>query len=58
MAASSGLSATGLFRTPLEQIVCYVADGGHIGLFMGSCTLAEHWPNMGARIFEQDRTRA
>lgn len=33
--------------TPPEDIVKILAAGGHIGLFMGSKTLREHWPGIG-----------
>ncbi len=32
--------------TPKHQIVKTLAPGGHIGLFMGSKTLAEYWPQI------------
>jgi poly(3-hydroxybutyrate) depolymerase len=51
-------AANGLLGTTAEKIVCDVAEGGHIGLFMGSRTLDEHWPKIGAWILEQDRARA
>jgi poly(3-hydroxyalkanoate) synthetase len=34
-----------LVRTPHSAIVKKLAPGGHIGLFMGSKTLAEPWPD-------------
>ncbi len=36
--------------TPKDQIVKTVAPGGHIGLFMGSKTLAEYWPHVAGWI--------
>jgi polyhydroxyalkanoate depolymerase len=48
-------AARRLLGTPTKQIVCDVASGGHIGLFMGARTLAKHWPKIGAWIREQDR---
>jgi polyhydroxyalkanoate depolymerase len=33
--------------TPKDQIVKVLAAGGHIGLFMGSKTLRDHWPGIG-----------
>ena len=35
--------------TPKDQIVKVLAPGGHIGLFMGTETLAEYWPRV-ARV--------
>jgi poly(3-hydroxybutyrate) depolymerase len=32
--------------TPKDQIVKVLAPGGHIGLFMGTQTLAEYWPRV------------
>ncbi|HEX7639479.1 MAG TPA: alpha/beta fold hydrolase [Burkholderiaceae bacterium] len=37
-------AAAGLLGTPPAQVVREVAQGGHIGLFMGRRTLAEQWP--------------
>jgi poly(3-hydroxybutyrate) depolymerase len=39
--------------TPKEKIVKRTAPGGHIGLFMGSNTLKEVWPEIGAWIRDQ-----
>lgn len=39
-------AAEHLLGTPAAQIVKTLAPGGHIGLFMGSRTLAEHWPGV------------
>lgn len=36
--------------TSKERIVKKLAPGGHIGLFMGSKTLAEYWPGIGRWI--------
>ena len=36
-----------LVGTPHASIVKKLAPGGHIGLFMGSRTLAEVWPEIG-----------
>lgn len=41
--------------TPKDRIVKRTAPGGHIGLFMGSNTLKEVWPDIGAWIGEQGR---
>ncbi|MGV6847358.1 MAG: alpha/beta fold hydrolase [Marinibacterium sp.] len=40
--------------TPKDQIVERTAPGGHIGLFMGSNTLKDVWPEIGAWIAEQE----
>jgi poly(3-hydroxybutyrate) depolymerase len=50
-------AAQNLLGTPPHQIVTDVASGGHIGLFMGSRTLTEHWPKIGAWIVEQDHAQ-
>lgn len=50
-------AARRLLGTPTKQIVCDVASGGHIGLFMGSRTLTKHWPKIGAWMTEQERGR-
>ena len=39
-----------LVGTPKHQIVKKLAPGGHIGLFMGSHTLRDTWPKIGAWI--------
>jgi poly(3-hydroxybutyrate) depolymerase len=39
--------------TPKEKVVKRTAPGGHIGLFMGSNTLKEVWPEIGAWIRDQ-----
>jgi hypothetical protein len=33
-------------------------SGGHLGLFMGSEALREHWPPILASVLERSRTRA
>jgi poly(3-hydroxybutyrate) depolymerase len=43
-----------LVGTAKERIVQKLAPGGHIGLFMGSHTLADVWPQIGRWIAEQD----
>lgn len=40
------LNARELLGTPAADIVQRTVPGGHIGLFMGSTTLAEHWPDI------------
>jgi poly(3-hydroxybutyrate) depolymerase len=42
-----------LVGTPPDRIERKLAAGGHIGLFMGSNTLAEVWPEIGAWIRRQ-----
>ena len=41
--------------TPKGRIVKRTVPGGHIGLFMGSNTLRDAWPEIGAWIREQDK---
>jgi poly(3-hydroxyalkanoate) synthetase len=36
--------------TPPEQILARTSSGGHLGLFMGSEALREHWPPLLARL--------
>jgi poly(3-hydroxyalkanoate) synthetase len=43
-----------LVGTPQQRIVQTLAAGGHIGLFMGSRTLAEVWPQIGRWIRDQN----
>jgi poly(3-hydroxybutyrate) depolymerase len=43
-----------LLGTPRSHIVKRLAAGGHIGLFMGTRTLAEVWPDIGLWIRQQD----
>ncbi|MCB1910689.1 MAG: alpha/beta fold hydrolase [Rhodocyclaceae bacterium] len=40
-------AARELLGTPKDQIVSTLCPGGHIGLFMGSRTLAQTWPEIG-----------
>ncbi|MEZ5818266.1 MAG: alpha/beta fold hydrolase [Hyphomicrobiaceae bacterium] len=42
--------AEGLLGTPADRIEKRLVPGGHIGLFMGSRTLADAWPSIGAWI--------
>jgi poly(3-hydroxyalkanoate) synthetase len=48
--------------TPATDVVTRVAPGGHLGLFMGSQALREHWPplmaNVAARSGADGRVRA
>jgi hypothetical protein len=46
-------AARELLGTPKERIVQQLVPGGHIGLFMGSRTLAEAWPGIGRWIAAQ-----
>jgi polyhydroxyalkanoate depolymerase len=43
-------NAAALVGTPASEIAQKLVPGGHIGLFMGSRTLAEAWPEIGAWI--------
>ncbi len=42
-------------RTPKAKIIKKLASGGHIGLFMGSKTLTECWPDIARWIQTNDR---
>ena len=44
-----------LVGTPHEAIVNKRVPVGHIGLFMGSHTLTDAWPEIGRWIRKQDR---
>lgn len=46
-----------LVGTPHRQVVKKLAPGGHIGLFMGSHTLDNVWPEIGGWIQQQDGQR-
>ncbi|MBI1396793.1 MAG: alpha/beta fold hydrolase [Betaproteobacteria bacterium] len=46
-------AARRLVGTPQDRIQEALAPGGHIGLFMGSATLATQWPVIGAWIASQ-----
>jgi poly(3-hydroxybutyrate) depolymerase len=48
-------NAARLVGTAKERIVQKLAPGGHIGLFMGSHTLTDVWPQIGRWIRQQDR---
>ncbi len=39
-------NAEAYFGTPKDRIVKSLVPGGHIGLFMGSRTLRDHWPEI------------
>ncbi len=47
-------NAARLVGTPKGRIVQQLAPGGHIGLFMGSHTLADTWPQIGRWIKKQE----
>ena len=47
------INAKNYVGTPKEQIVEKIAPGGHIGLFMGSRTLKETWPEIAKWICAQ-----
>ncbi|MGD2141486.1 MAG: alpha/beta fold hydrolase [Burkholderiales bacterium] len=44
-----------LVSTPRDQIQKKLVPGGHIGLFMGTNTLAKAWPEIGRWIQQQER---
>jgi poly(3-hydroxybutyrate) depolymerase len=41
--------------TPAEQVTRRVSSGGHLGLFMGSEALREHWPALLADVYARSR---
>ncbi|MDR2240581.1 MAG: alpha/beta fold hydrolase [Zoogloeaceae bacterium] len=47
------LGAARYVSTPRERIMSKTVPGGHIGLFMGSRTLKEHWPEIAHWIIAQ-----
>lgn len=47
-------AAADLLGTPHNGVVRTLAPGGHIGLFMGTRTLADIWPEIGEWILAQD----
>lgn len=49
-------AAQTLLGTPKDQVVCELAPGGHIGLFMGEETLRTHWVRIGQWIVQQGRS--
>jgi polyhydroxyalkanoate depolymerase len=51
-------AAEHLVGTPRDRIVKKLVPGGHIGLFMGSRTLKETWPQIGAWISANNRAGA
>ena len=42
-------------RTPARKVVKRVTSGGHLGLFMGSEALREHWPPILAGVMERSQ---
>ncbi len=44
--------------TPKHKIIKTLAPGGHIGLFMGTRTLAEYWPQIARWIREAEFANA
>jgi poly(3-hydroxyalkanoate) synthetase len=41
--------------TPVEDIVCATAPAGHLGLFMGTAALRDHWPALMADVANRSR---
>jgi poly(3-hydroxyalkanoate) synthetase len=46
--ADQVFNATNFFGTPADKIIKDIAEGGHIGLFMGSPALKNNWPKIAA----------
>jgi poly(3-hydroxybutyrate) depolymerase len=44
--------------TPSAEVVKRVTSGGHLGLFMGSEALREHWPPIMAEVLEHSKPAA
>jgi poly(3-hydroxybutyrate) depolymerase len=44
--------------TPSADVVKRVTSGGHLGLFMGSEALREHWPPIMAQVLERSKPAA
>ncbi len=51
--AEQVMNAAKAIGTPKDKIVSRIAPGGHIGLFMGSKTLKETWPDISRWIAAQ-----
>lgn len=51
------LDAAKYLGTPAQHIVQKTVPGGHIGLFMGSRTLKEHWPQIARWINDQNGSK-
>jgi len=48
----------GAVSTPAKRITRRTASGGHLGLFMGTEALRDHWPVVMASVLEHSRPRA
>jgi len=48
----------GVVSTPAEHITRRTTSGGHLGLFMGTEALRDHWPVVMASVLEHSRPRA
>ena len=44
--------------TPAADIEKHTNSGGHLGLFMGSEALREHWPPILAAVYKRSRRNA
>ena len=44
--------------TPADQVSKRVTSGGHLGLFMGTEALRDHWPPLMAEVYARSRHRA
>ena len=51
-------AAADYVSTPRADVETHVNSGGHLGLFMGSEALREHWPPMLAAVFARSRRDA
>jgi poly(3-hydroxyalkanoate) synthetase len=47
-----------MVSTPPDQVCRQVADGGHLGLFMGREALREHWPLLLAEVHGHSVTQS
>jgi poly(3-hydroxyalkanoate) synthetase len=43
--------------TPAADVVRRTTTGGHLGLFMGTEALRDHWPPLMAQVYERSRRR-
>ena len=43
--------------TPAADVVRRTTAGGHLGLFMGTEALRDHWPPLMAQVYERSRRR-
>ena len=48
----------GAISTPAEQITRRTTSGGHLGLFMGTEALRDHWPAVMGAVLEHSRSGA